>query len=165
MSMLMSQCESCNYLIVNDSVCANCGHSKNPDSNAEYVIEEFGRRRALHNRNSTILMCVKLIGGGFALLGSTAAVWGRLAKSAARSRYRLENRVTDVESSFINYEALTMIGLVVAAIFILVTIYHLFIEKSDSILPVALCCPKCDERLDELNIDYSQCPSCSVHLQ
>ena len=165
MSMFMSKCESCNYLIARDSVCSNCGHSGNADGSEQHVIEEFARRRKLHNRNSAILMCVKLIGGGFAFLGSTAFVWGRMAKSAARSSHRLEHRADEVQSSFINYEALAIIGLVIAAIFILVTIYHLFIEKSDSFLPVALCCPGCDERLDELNIDYSQCPSCSVLLR
>ena len=163
MSMFMSKCESCSYLVANHSACPNCGHIGNSDGSEECVIEEFARRRALHNRNSTIMMAAKLVGGGFALLGSGGAVWGRMARSAAGPR-RLEQRVADVEGSAVNFEALLIVGLVIVCIFVAVTAYLLFMKAAETRLPVGLCCPKCDERLDELNIDYSQCPACSVHL-
>jgi hypothetical protein len=166
MSSFMSNCESCNYLIAKDSVCSNCGHHpEGSDGSDVDVIEEFARRKDTHNRNSLILMSIKMIGALGAFIGSTGAIWGRMARSAARSRHRLEHRLEEAESSFINYEAIAVVGLIIVAIFVLVTIYHLFIEKSDSILPAALCCPKCEERLDQLNIKYDQCPSCCVHLQ
>jgi hypothetical protein len=165
MSVFLSKCGSCGYSIVKGAPCSNCGHSEAGEDKDDGVIEEFARRKELHNRNSSIFFCVQLFGGLFALLGSTAAVWGRWAKAASRSVNRLDNRPADMESSFINYDALAIFGIVIVVIFILVTIYHLFLQKSDSFLPVALNCPKCDERLDGLNIDYSQCPSCDVHLE
>lgn len=165
MSMFLSKCESCGFTIVTNSVCTNCSHSSVKDGTEEDTVNEFSQRRETHNRNSKIWMLINFVGGFFALLAATSPIWRRILRSVRRARNRMSECGDDVGASFVSYEALPIVGVVIVVI-VFVAIMHLkYLEDPESFFPVALCCPKCDERLDQLNIDYRQCPACTVLLQ
>ena len=163
--MFLSKCESCGFSIVKNSTCSNCGHSESCDDNADGFVEEFARRKALYRRNSNIYLCGQFLAALFAILGSAGFILRRFIRSAIRSVTRLDSRPEVTEGVFVNYELISKIGIAIAVIFVLVTIYYLFIKRSGSFLPVALNCPNCDGRLDGMKISFSQCPSCDVLLQ
>ncbi len=141
MVSFLTNCPDCGNLIAKNSACGNCGSCELAGEAGALAAfaTEFGRRQKLHNRNYAIYMTLTMLTGFLAM--TSGALWYRLF--------------------FGNATAI----LAIAIIAILALIVGVASRFANVWFPIALHCPACDARVDEVGLDGPYCPSCNILLR
>jgi hypothetical protein len=146
MASFLVTCPQCRSLIAKHTSCPDCSWSEARDgvdddaAPGTDLARDFARREARHKRNYFVFMALMLATGFVGLL--TAYMWWRLI----------------------------FLGDVVAFLLIILlsiatSVLGISLKFSKKLFPVALHCPSCDARLDQLGSYGSNCPGCFARLK
>lgn len=144
MSSFLVDCPNCKNVIAKNSICPNCNYGgESADGGtvnvASECCDEFARRRAIHNKNFGMSFALKMGAGFFGLL--TMICW---------ALFLFRGNVI----AFIGVGITTVMS----------GIFGWVIFNIEQLYPIALHCPQCDSRLDNLNMEYDNCPCCQTKL-
>ena len=141
MSSLLSKCEGCGTTIADGHPCTEC----KPVAQIEGIptcatAEEYFQRRKVHELNFKIGMLLRMGTGLLGLL--TAVMWFLVIYQGSVGAFVLVGVLT-VASGILGWVTL----------------------GADKYFPVALQCPGCETRLDEVgSTRIDNCPSCGCNL-
>jgi len=146
MASFLVTCPQCRSLIAKHTSCPDCSWSEardGADADAAPVADlprEFARREARHKRNYFLFMALMLATGFVGLL--TGFMWWR----------------------FIFLGDVLAFALIIL-LSITTGVLGVSLKFSKKLFPVALHCPSCDVRLDQLGTYGHNCPGCSARLK
>ena len=141
MLSFLANCPDCGVLIAKDSACSNCGSYAllGDQVDVAAIGVEYARRYRRHQRNYLIYMGLT-IAAGFMTLGGVATILRVLLGRPS---------------------AMIMIS-ALAALAMFAGFASFFAARW---FPIALMCPSCDTRIDEVGLDNGFCPACKIVLK
>lgn len=141
MSSMLSQCAGCGTTIAIGHPCATCPPRPSVEgAGISDSVLEYQCRKQIHDTNFKLGMLLRM---GTGLLGLLTAIsW-----------------------FFVCYLGSITAFLMIGVLTVFTAILGWITLGADKYFPVALLCPGCQERLDQLTHRFDQCPSCNCQLK
>jgi hypothetical protein len=158
---MFDKCLKCGTMIVKGQACPNCKTSAEGYGSVADVDSfkaEYESRRQLHVRNYTIYMVLMM---GLAML---SLLIGFLIYGEMGSRYAQRAQGAMFMHTGLAGDNLTML-LILCGLGVLWVVMSVLLYLRKSLFPIALNCPKCDVRLDEIGLTDGYCPGCQTQLR